>query len=158
MCQTISLYQRWWMGQRSYFIKVNLHKNILCDPVTSFTTVWSSSPLTFVCSANFQLWFIPHSAGLYRQGVQQSDSRLKRFQSAFKAFVLFGFQSDRNVDALWLVFMALDPFQAVVLFMLFNIKTKTPVQMGAFGLSQFRAAGMLASVGEEDGEFVLHHE
>lgn len=62
------------------------------------------------------------------------------------------------MDALWLVFMALDPFQAVVLFMLFNIKTKTPVQMGAFALSQFRAAGMLASVGEEDGEFVLHHE
>lgn len=49
---------------------------------------------------------------------QRSHSRVQRFgTSAFKAFVLFGFQSD--LAALWLLFTGLDPFQAVVLFMLF---------------------------------------
>ena len=110
----------------------------------------SPSPLT--CdqfSKFFHFGFIPHSAGLYRQA--SAAEREKRFRRrAFKAFVLFGCQPDLHLAALWLMLTgALTPsrmlcssrcsYQLLPLCFSFFFKQNPPLQMGDFGLSQFRA-------------------
>lgn len=131
------------------------------------TAVWyliSPSPLTCGHSANFPLWFIPHSAGLCRQAAQlkaavtQQSTEVwdKRFQgfcsvwfsvwpSCFMALV-YGPWPLPGCCALHVVHIS-------CCHIFFFFSTKIPPQMGVFGLSQYRAAGMLASVGEVKGGF-----
>lgn len=69
---------------------------------------------------------------------QPSDSRAKRSRtSAFKAFVLFAFQCDLHLDALWLVFTGLDPSQAVMLLMHFMLFISATVLLSQFPFFYF---------------------
>lgn len=95
---------------------------------------------------------------------QRSDSRVKRFRtSAFKAFVLFGFQRDLNLVALCLVFTGLDPFQAVVLFMsfissaasFFFFSPKSPYRWEPLAWANLELIQCFtASLGEVEGGFM----
>lgn len=140
--------------------------NLWLSFILQSTALWyliSPSPLTCVHSANFPLWFIPHSAGLYpqilqlRAAVRQHSKEVldKRFggfcsvwfsvwpqPSCFMTHA-YGPWPLPSCYALHVVHIS----AATFLF----FPTKIPLHLGAFSLSQFQTAGILVSVGELEG-------